>query len=71
LSEAEQEQLDDVVSPAMRELRLKLIETRAPQLEAEQNRAIDYFESASAILAVLQLEPRDYRLSVRVVTPLD
>ena len=71
LSQAEREQLDDVVSPAMRELRSDLIDTFAPKLEAEQNRVIDYFESASAILAVLQLEPRDYRLSVRVVTPLD
>lgn len=71
LNEAEREQLDQVVSPAMIQLRRELIATRAPQLEAEQNRVIDYFESASAILAVLQLEPRDYRLSVRVVTPLD
>jgi len=71
LSEREEEQLDEVVSPAMVELRHKMIDTFAPQLEAKQNRAIDYIESASAVLVMLQLEPRKFALAVRVVTPLD
>lgn len=71
LSEAEVEHLDSLVDPALREYRAQFAREHAPQLQAGRDRQIAYLGSASAILAMLRLDTRSFRLSVRVITPLE
>lgn len=71
LTEEEASQLDAAIDPVLRQRREELMESAAPQLQAAKDRQIAYGQSVSAFLAMLQLEPRSFRLSLRMVTPLE
>ena len=71
LSADEQRQLDAVVDPVLREMASRHRSEQVPVLVARKTRQITYVESIAGALAMLKLDPKEFELSVRVLTPLD
>ena len=63
--------LDDLVLEEMARRRRVLVREMAPQLEQAMLRKIEWSQMMKAGLLMLQLDPREFRLSVRTVVPLD
>ena len=70
LGPQEVEKLNEIVTSGLQGYRADFISEQAPRIEAEQSRRIEYLETISAFLVLLQLGQRSFRLSLRVVTPM-
>jgi hypothetical protein len=71
LSEDERKRFDLEVGEALQGRRRNLVRDLAPQLQAETERKIAWSQGVRCALVLLQLDPREFRVSVRVVAPVD
>jgi hypothetical protein len=71
LSEDERARFDLEVGEALQSRRRNLVRDMAPQLQAETERKIAWSQGVRCALVLLQLDPREFRVSVRVVAPVD
>lgn len=70
LTPEERTRLDDAIDVELQDWFREHARSQAPLLEAAAQRRITYLRSISAILASLRLDPRNFELSLRVLTPL-
>jgi hypothetical protein len=71
LTDQEQDAVNGMVDPILRELRKRLEAEQVPILRAEKERQIIYGEAISAAMCMVAFDPRALDVSLRVVTPLD
>lgn len=71
LKEDEQRELDEAVDGLVEAVAAQKRAEEVPALVARKQRELDYFETISAALGMLKLDPKSFELSLRVVAPLE
>ena len=66
-----QTQVDNLAQPRLDSFEDRHFSEYLPKILAEKEREIAYFESATAMLYMLSLDPKSFEFSARVVAPLD
>ncbi len=71
LDEGDQFRFEQFVLDELARRRRVMVRELAPQLESRMLRRIEWSQMVSAGLLMLQLDPREFRLSLRTVVPMD
>jgi hypothetical protein len=71
LDQADELRFEELVLSELARSRRQMVRELAPQLQKEMERRVEWSQMAKAGLLMLQLDPREFRLSVRTVVPVD
>lgn len=71
LNADEAKRLDGLVDDQLRAFTDDVIEQNMPRELASVDRSVTYLNAVTSALSLLKLSPRDFQLSVRIVTPYD
>jgi len=71
LDQADELRFEELVLGELARTRQQMVYELAPQLQQEMERKVEWSRMAKAGLLMLQLDPREFRLSLRTVVPVD